>query len=87
MVAPLGAIMGMPFPTGLKLVSQWGDRAVPWMWGVNGGTTVLGSILAVMIAIEMNFTTVFVLAAAGYAIALGLLALLRRRGPETATPE
>jgi dipeptide/tripeptide permease len=54
---------------------------------VNGGTTVLGSILAVMIAIEMNFTTVFVLAAAGYAIALGLLALLRRRGPETATPE
>jgi hypothetical protein len=78
MVFPIGILMGMPFPTGLRLVSQAGDRAVPWMWGVNGGTTVLGSILAVIIAIEVNFTTVFVLAAAGYATAMVILRITSR---------
>jgi hypothetical protein len=69
LVAPLGILMGMPFPTGLKLASRWGESAVPWMWGVNGGTTVLGSVVAILIAIHLSFTTVLLIAAAGYAVA------------------
>ena len=72
MVAPLGLFMGMPFPEGIRIVSQHTRDAVPWMWGVNGGATVLGSVLAIIIAMASNFTTVFGLAAAGYAIALYL---------------
>lgn len=42
--------------------------------GVNGGVTVLGSILAIIRAIAMNFTVVLLSAALGYLIALLLLA-------------
>ncbi len=72
LVAPPAFLMGMPFPVGLKLISQHGERAVPWMWGVNGGATVLGSILAIMCAVHINFTAVLLLAAFGYTVALVL---------------
>jgi len=69
LVAPLGIVMGMPFPTGLHLAGRWGESAVPWMWGVNGGTTVLGSVVAIIFAIHLSFTTVLLVAAGGYAVA------------------
>ena len=69
LVAPLGILMGMPFPTGLRLVSRWGESAVPWMWGVNGGMTVLGSVVAILVAIHLGFTVVLLIAAFGYALA------------------
>ncbi len=78
LVAPLGFFMGMPFPEGLRLVSEHGSEAVPWMWGVNGGSTVLGSVIAIILAMAFNFTTVFVLAATGYGIALLLYLVLGR---------
>lgn len=78
LVAPLGILMGMPFPSGIHRVSQFGAESVPWMWGVNGGTTVVGSILAIIIAINANFSTVLLLGAAGYAMAGLTLVLLDR---------
>lgn len=79
LVAPLGFFMGMPFPTGLRLVSEHGKDAVPWMWGVNGGMTVLGSVLAIILAVWLNFTAVLVFAAAGYLVALVLFATVLGR--------
>ncbi len=70
LVAPLGLFMGMPFPSGIRRVSQYGSQAVPWMWAVNGGTTVLGSVLAIVLAIWFSFTTVLVVAACGYLLAM-----------------
>lgn len=72
LVAPAGFFMGMPFPSGLKLVSAKSGNAVPWMWGVNGGATVLGSVLAIALAIYLGFTVVLLMAAAGYCGALVL---------------
>jgi hypothetical protein len=69
LVAPAAIFMGMPFPTGLRAVAARSADAVPWMWGVNGGATVLGSILAIIVAIYFSFTTVLVIAAMGYAAA------------------
>jgi len=79
MVMPLGFFMGMPFPTGIRMVAEHDKNAVPWMWGVNGGMTVLGSILAIILAIGMNFTVVLLSAALGYLIALVLFARLLTR--------
>ncbi|MCX5770395.1 MAG: hypothetical protein NTZ09_09010, partial [Candidatus Hydrogenedentes bacterium] len=78
LVFPAAFFMGMPFPAGIKIVQRLGSDAVPWMLGVNGGATVLGSILAISCAIAFNFTTVLVMAAAGYALALLLHALLKK---------
>jgi spermidine synthase len=70
LIAPLGILMGMPFPSGIQKVSENGSEAVPWMWGINGGITVVGSILAIIIAIWFNFTTVILIGALAYGIAL-----------------
>jgi len=81
MVAPVAFFMGMPFPFGIRSVSEKSQDAVPWMWGVNGGATVLGSIAAIACAITFNFTTVLVFAALAYATALAShLLLARTRG-------
>lgn len=69
MVAPLGVLMGMPFPLGLRAVSAASRDAVPWMWAVNGGCTVLGSVLAIVVAMRAGFITVLVSAAVFYALA------------------
>ncbi len=79
MVAPLGFFMGMPFPLGLAAVSRAGGGVVPWMWGINGATTVLGSVLAIVLAIYTNFTVVILLAFVGYAVTILSYLYLSRR--------
>jgi spermidine synthase len=57
-LAPLGFLMGMPFPLGLRLLDRMGPQwaqLVPWVWGINGATSVLGSVLAISIAINFGF--------------------------------
>src|SRR5215472_479093 len=60
-LAPLGFLMGMPFPTGLRLVPT-----VEWAWALNAAASVLGSVLAMVIAIQFGLTTTLLCAAAAY---------------------
>ena len=69
-IGPLGMLMGMPFPLGLKQAGITSPGLIPWMWGVNGFMSVIGSILAIMIAITYGYGMVTVSAAAAYLIAL-----------------
>ncbi len=68
-LAPVGFVMGMPFPLGISAVSNLGPHVVPWAWGINGGTSVLGSVLAIVVAMGTGFTWVLVLSAAIYLVA------------------
>src|SRR5262249_11437976 len=68
-IAPLAFAMGMPFPTGLKLLGDEAKGLVAWAFGVNGAASVLSSILAIVLAMEAGFTAVFWTAAALYALA------------------
>ena len=65
-IAPLGVLLGMPFPTGLRIVGEESPGLVPWAWGVNGFFTVIGTILALMLAMMVGFFAVLVLAGACY---------------------
>ena len=47
-LAPLGALMGVPLPSGLSAVRARDPSRVPWLWGVNGAASVLGSVLATL---------------------------------------
>ena len=61
---PLSAV----FP---KIVAQAGaadPRFVSWAWAINGAASVVGSILAVALTINVGFTTVGVVAAACYLV-------------------
>ena len=77
-LAPLGILLGMPFPTGLRLVSEEAPALVPWCWGVNGFFTVIGTVSALMLGMSLGFKMVLVIAAICYVLAFA--AVPRRRG-------
>jgi hypothetical protein len=69
-LVPLGVALGMPFPLGLGRVGVNHPHVVPWAWGINGGMSVLGSILAIVIAMGTGFSWVLLSAAGLYLLAL-----------------
>jgi len=66
-IAPLGTLMGMPFPLGLRALRGMAPDAVPWAWGVNGATSVVASVLATLIALDLGYSAVLLAGALCYA--------------------
>jgi spermine/spermidine synthase len=66
LVAPLGLVLGMPFPLGLVAVGAGAPALVPWAWGVNGFFTVIGSVIAMLLGMMFGFSTVLMVAGACY---------------------
>ncbi len=88
LLAPLGFVMGMPFPTGLRALAAGPvldvpsgatseDNAVEWAWAMNAAASVLGSVLAMVIAIQFGLTVTLACGVAAYLLALLLLPALR----------
>jgi SAM-dependent methyltransferase len=69
-IAPLALLMGMPFPTGLRVAQRLGQAIVPWTWGVNAVMTTLGSMLCVLVSMNLGFTAGLYGAALTYLVAL-----------------
>jgi spermidine synthase len=76
LIVPLGYIMGIPFPAGLRRVSEResSDCLVEWAWAMNASASVLGSVTAMVIALHYGLQATLLAGAASYACA-GLLAL------------
>jgi hypothetical protein len=73
-LAPIGMLLGIPMPAGIRMLSRRAPELVTWAWGLNGALSVVGATLAIFIAMNWGFGATFVAAAVTYAI--GLLALL-----------
>jgi len=69
LIAPLGFLMGMPFPKGTLKVGP----LVDWAFAVNGAASVLGSTVIILIAISLGFTAALLLGAVLYLAAFGLI--------------
>jgi hypothetical protein len=67
LLVPLGFVMGMPFPTGLRCLR---GNSVEWAWALNASSSVMGSVLAITIAIQFGLNMALACAAAAYALAL-----------------
>ncbi len=65
-IAPMALPMGVLFPVGLRWVEQEHPALVGWAWGMNGYTTVFGSVLAIILAMSAGFTVVFFLSILAY---------------------
>jgi len=85
-LAPLGLLMGMPFPTGIATLKARAPDLIPWAWAINGCASVLSSILAAMLALSWGFWSVLFLAAAAYAGALLATLTLARKGEACLAP-
>jgi SAM-dependent methyltransferase len=73
LIAPLALAMGMPFPLGLSRLAQQAPALTPWAWALNGFASVVGAVLATLLAIHWGFTAVvnaavilYLIAAAGF---------------------
>jgi hypothetical protein len=72
--------MGMAFPLGMKLAAVRGPEGLsPWLWGINGATSVLAGVLGVAIALTWAISTAFWAGAFAYAIGLSAFALASGR--------
>ena len=69
-LGPLAFCLGMPFPLALARVGQQYPGLVPWAWGVNGCASVVGPILALLLALHWGLTAVVVVAVGLYATTL-----------------
>ena len=56
---PLGFFMGMAFPLGMRLASFKSAALTPWLWGVNGATSVCASVLGMAIAVGAGISASF----------------------------
>jgi hypothetical protein len=63
---PLGFLMGIPFPSGMGVMGRSYKKDIPWMWGINGTFSVMGSAFAIMIAMTAGFTGGLITGAFGY---------------------
>jgi hypothetical protein len=66
---PLGFVMGMPFPGGLRIAHHADPQGVAAFWGANAVASVLGSTLAMVLAINTGFSAALLLGAGLYALA------------------
>ncbi len=74
MIAPVGFVMGMPFPTGLKRLEQMHKPSVRWAWSLNAAASVLGSVAALVCAIYLGLVQTLMVGGLLYVVALAILA-------------
>lgn len=76
LLAPLGLLMGIPFPAGIRLMKRdpsagsgeaAQDGQIAWVWAVNGASSVIASILSALLALTFGFGWVLTLGALCYA--------------------
>jgi len=84
LLVPLGFLMGMPFPTGLRALAAAPEfptgraaNAVEWAWAMNAAASVLGSVSAMLIAIQFGLNVTLACGAAAYLLALLVMPALR----------
>jgi hypothetical protein len=74
LMAPLAMAMGMPMPIGIRVLARSAPEIIPWAWGVNGATSVMGSVAALVIAILAGFNQALMIGAGLYLVAMILIA-------------
>lgn len=62
LIAPLGLAMGLPLPLGLRRVAAKAPELLPWAWGINGCASVVGAVLATLLALHAGFGAVVLVA-------------------------
>lgn len=80
LIAPVGFLMGIPFPAGLSQIRtikeqnpDAGDWIISYVWGVNGASSVIATILASLISLSCGFNLTFVAGTFCYLLAFFII--------------
>jgi hypothetical protein len=80
LIAPLGLLMGMPMPLGIAVLDKVRPQLIPWMWGINGATSVVASVLAMVVSLNIGLRGTLLVGMGIYALAWLSIVGLNRRG-------
>lgn len=69
---PIGFLMGIPLPTGMRILKSHLANHIPWMWAINGAFSVLGAVMSVVIGIVLGASYAMILGIAIYLAAFGI---------------
>ncbi|MCA9495275.1 MAG: hypothetical protein KC621_35345, partial [Myxococcales bacterium] len=83
-LAPLGLVMGLPFPLAMRLLRPEAAGLVPWAWAVNGWLSVTASMGTVILSRIAGYHVAFVVALLAYVAAALLAPSIPRIGRTTA---
>ena len=72
-LAPVSFLMGVPFPSGIKITGTLSPDLIPWAWGINGCLSVVSSILSLMLALSVGFSLVLVAGGSAYLLGAGVV--------------
>jgi hypothetical protein len=70
LIAPMGFLMGMPFPSGLRRLKAVLPETIRWAWSINAAASVLGSAGAMVLAIYCGLSNTLLAGALCYLLAL-----------------
>ena len=80
-LAPLGFLMGMPFPQGIQWLAPASSHRLPWAYAVNGAASVVASVTAALLSLSLGFRWVLILGMACYACALWVVVRVADSSP------
>jgi len=84
LLIPTGLVLGMPFPSGMRVVEAQCPHLLPWGWAVNAFFSVFGSIFCIVMSMSVGFTNVLLLSIVVYGI--GLLGMKTPAAPAPEVP-
>jgi spermidine synthase len=70
MIGPPAFVLGIPFPTGLRLLEQRHAPSVRWAWSLNAAASVLGSVGALVLALYTGLAQTMLIGGGLYLAAL-----------------
>jgi hypothetical protein len=76
-IVPIGIFLGFFFPFGIRTLLKERPAAIPLAYAVNGAASIVGPVLASMIAVEYGLQVLLILAAMFYSATLAICSLKR----------
>jgi hypothetical protein len=73
LLIPTGLVLGMPFPSGMRIMQEQCPRLVPWGWAINAFFSVFGSLFCIVLSMGIGFSNVFYAALGVYALGLACM--------------
>lgn len=86
LIAPMGFLMGIPFPAGLRLLEESRPELKPWAWGINACATVVGSTACMCLVSSAGFRAAILAGSATYLVGWAALEASRRSAASLAAP-
>ena len=73
LLVPVGVLLGLGLPGGMRLLDRARPEIVAWGWGMNGAFSVIGATAAIFIAMNWGFSVTLLAAALTYLVAAACL--------------